>query len=62
MRLPPLHNTLLPHLTLMPQPPIRFLLRIPHPPLAGFSFECRVPADEWTKMGAMLVFWWVGVL
>jgi hypothetical protein len=33
-----------------------------HPPLAGFWFECRLPANEWMKMGTMLGFWSVGVL
>jgi hypothetical protein len=51
-----------PHLTPVPQPLIRLLLRIPHPPPAGFSFGRRVPADESTKMGALLGFWLVGVL
>jgi hypothetical protein len=59
---PPPLNVLLPHLAPAPQPPICLLLRIPHPPPAGFSFECRAPADEWTKMGALLGFWLVGVL
>jgi hypothetical protein len=35
---------------------------VPHLPLAGFSFGCRMPADKRTKMGAMLSFWLVGML
>jgi hypothetical protein len=52
----------LPHLAPAPQPPIRLLLRIPHLPLAGFSFGHRMPADEWMKMRALLGFCTVGVL
>jgi hypothetical protein len=51
-----------PHLAPAPQLLICLLLRIPHPPPAGFSFRCWAPADEWTKMGALLISWSVGVL
>ncbi len=42
---------------LPPLTPFRVLLRIPHPPPEGFSFGRWTPADEWTKMGALLGFW-----
>jgi hypothetical protein len=59
---PPPFDAPLPHLVPAPQPPICLLLRIPHPPPAGFSFGCRAPAEEWMKMGALLGFWSIGVL
>ncbi len=36
---------------------ISLLSRITHPPPAGFSFGRWMPADERTKMGALLGFW-----
>jgi hypothetical protein len=42
---------------LPPLTPFRLLLRIPHPPPEGFSFGRWTPADEWTKMEALLGFW-----
>ncbi len=56
-RPPPLFDVSSPHLVLVPLTPFCLLLRIPHPPPAGFSFGCWTPADEWTKMGALLGFW-----
>ncbi len=52
----------LPHLALVPQPSVHFLLRILHLPSAGFSFGRQVPVDEWTKIGEMLCFWLVAEL